>query len=315
VPAPRVTIGMPVYNRAHLVGETIGYVLAQTFSDFELLVFDDGSADETVKIVQSITDARVRFLGSERLGPPHPLNKLMAEARGEYVIILHDHDIFDPTLIEKCVAALDKHPDAAFVLQGCAAIAEDGVSGYRENKMEWPSGLQDGRARAIGVLTKDSVFASPFHACSMVRMNALRAVGPTYDPSFGLHADVDLWFRLLARFDFVFLPEVLLRLRERPWKGHILESREFEINDVMRALFRCQADRFFEKDAPRRNAFLSQIDAIHARQERRLAMRAVMKRMKNARLGLARVADNPTQPLAFRYAARFLAPGSRELRA
>jgi glycosyltransferase involved in cell wall biosynthesis len=268
---------MPVYNRAHLLPETLSYLFTQTFGDFELLVFDDGSSDHTLDVLNAIDDPRLRVIGSERRGPPHPLNALYDAARGEHLIVLHDHDLFEPDLLEASVAALEAHPEAALVLQGSADVGLDGCSGYRTHPKPWPP-LNDGSERLAAVLMADKAFASPFHACCMVRRSALPAQGPWYDAAFGLHADVDLWFRLLRGRKFVYLPEILFRFRAREPRGHILEGKDFEVVDTMRDIFLKNGRILFSDDAERLTALKHHIAVVHAKLQRRLATRALLRR-------------------------------------
>jgi len=301
MPVPRVTIGMPVFNRAHLVAETIGYVLAQTFIDFELIIFNDGSKDETADVVRGIKDPRVRFMDSENLGPPHPLNRLYDAASGELIVILHDHDIFDPTLIAKSVAALDSQPCAGFVLQGCATVSEDGGN-FRNQVRDWPP-LNSGRAAGEAILLSTAGFASPFHACSMIRRSALESVGMHYDPSLGLYSDGDLWLRLLARYDFAYIPEVLFQFRERE-QGHFLSNREFHILDVMRRIYLRNGEAFFAGDPIKMSLFVDRLRKNFGKAERHLALRAFIKRTPCLKVGLRRVAANPQHSIVARLAAR-----------
>jgi glycosyltransferase involved in cell wall biosynthesis len=309
VPTPRVTVGMPIFNRAHLLRETIGYVLAQTYGDFELIVFNDGSTDGSLEIARSIADPRLTVIDSENRGPPHPLNEIYARARGEHVIILHDHDIFASTLLEKSVAALDAFPEAGFVLQGGATVSEDGLSNYREHSQDWPA-LNRGFQRGAEVLLSPGGFSSPFHACSMVRRSALLAVGPSYEPDYGLYADADLWLRLLRRFDFVYLPEVLFRFRERERNGHFMSNREFDILDTMRDIYLKNGAAYFERDKAAMDLFLTRLIRNYCRAERHFALRAAVKRTPNRARGPRRVRENPQQPAWARAVARLAAPSS-----
>jgi len=286
---------MPIFNRAHLLRETIGHVLAQTYTDFEFLIFNDGSTDNSLEIARSIADPRLTVIDSENRGPPHPLNELYARARGEYVIILHDHDVFDPMLLEKSVAALDAFPSAGFVLQGSATVSEDGRSNYREYLQDWPT-LNPGFDRGAAVLLNADGFSSPYHACSMVRRTALVAVGPGYEPGFGLYSDADLWLRLLRRFDFVYLKDVLFRFRERERSGHFMSHREFDILDTMRDIYLKNGATYFERDKSSMDLFLHRLTRNYCRAERHFALRAAVKQSKNQALGLRRVSSNPQQP-------------------
>jgi glycosyltransferase involved in cell wall biosynthesis len=227
----KVTIGMPTFNRANFLKRSIEQVLSQTFSDFEFIIYNDGSTDETVEILKSFTDKRITFINESNKGLPHPLNKVLDLAQGEYIIILHDHDIFNPKLIEKSVQALDEHPEAAFVFQGSAWINSDNTSGYQEFLLDLPL-LNNGRKFGEQLLLKEHEFSSPLHACCMVRKSAYEEVGKYYDEKYGWYCDLDLWLRLLIKFDFIYLKEVLFIFTERE-KNHLLSKKSWIVNEWM----------------------------------------------------------------------------------
>ena len=241
---------MPSYNRAGVVGESILGVLAQTYQDFELIVYDDGSKDHSIKVIRSFTDQRIIVIEAENKGPPHPMVEILKRARGEYFIILHDHDIFSPTLLEKSVKALDEHPSAGFVLQGGAWVGEDGKTGYREMLLDWPR-FNPGPDRLRELLLRPNRLDSPFHACAMIRISAWRRVGLHYDIVSGWYADVELTFRLMARHDFVYLREVLLTFRERE-PGHMLGKKIWQTFDIMEAIHGGAIKRVFPRTDVRR---------------------------------------------------------------
>jgi glycosyltransferase involved in cell wall biosynthesis len=304
---PRVTVGMPTYNRAHILRQTIKYVLEQTYEDFELLIFDDGSTDGSPEVARSFSDPRITFLGSRRCGPPHPLNELYSRARGEFVIILHDHDIFNPALLQKSVEALDRHPSAAFVLQGAATIGEDGVSNYREVLEDRPE-LNSGWQAGSEMLRKVHSFGSTFHACSMVRVSALDRVGRYYNADYGLHADVDLWLRLLRCFDFCYLKEVLFLFRERG-ADHFLHGKDAEVLNRMRHMFLRNGLEYFQGDPSALTEMLENVRSTYRAQELRAAARAVVKRLPDWKRHMQRVASNPMHGLLTRKTAGLFSDG------
>ena len=90
----KVTVAIPTYNRAHYLPEAIESVLAQTFQDFELLILDNASTDNTPELVKSFKDERIRYVRNQtNIGMFGNCNKALELARGEYVIIFHDDDI------------------------------------------------------------------------------------------------------------------------------------------------------------------------------------------------------------------------------
>lgn len=211
---PKVTVGMPAYNRAHYIGRSIEMILNQTYKDFELIIYNDGSKDETSTVVKSFSDPRIIYIDRENNGPPYPLNQILQFAKGDYIIMMHDHDFFEPSLLEKSVAMLEKFPEAGFVLQGSGWINEDGQTGFRPILLDLPE-INNGFNFAKNWLLHPIGTDSQIHACCMVRRSAYEKVGMYYDEKFGWYADVDLWLRLLKDFDFVYIKEVLFTFRGR----------------------------------------------------------------------------------------------------
>jgi len=100
--SPFVSVVLTTYNRADLLGETIASILNQSYCNFELIVVDDGSQDETEKRVLGFRDKRVKYIYSNNWGgPARPRNLGVAEARGEYIAFCDDDDLWHPSKIEK----------------------------------------------------------------------------------------------------------------------------------------------------------------------------------------------------------------------
>jgi len=124
---PKVTVFIPVYNREQYVGEAIESILAQTFSDFEILLVDDGSTDASVERIRSFSDPRIRLVSNEiNLGIPKTRNKGVELARGQYMAMLDSDDRAYPNRLEKQVAFLDNHPEHAQVGSWCRMMDQDG---------------------------------------------------------------------------------------------------------------------------------------------------------------------------------------------
>ncbi len=207
---PPVTVVMPVYNGAAFLGDAIGSVLAQTFADFELLVVDDASSDESADVIASYRDPRIRFERNARnLGQTATLNRALELARGRYVARLDQDDVSLPLRLERQVELLDRRPEVDVV--GTWGFLID-AGGRRVGAMR--RRVRD-RGNFLGAL---AVGECPFwHPSVVFRRDAIRALGG-YDPSFAPADDVDLWTRLALRGgQGVVLPEVhcLYRLHRR----------------------------------------------------------------------------------------------------
>ncbi len=108
----RVSVLMPVYNKAPFVKEAIDSVLNASFQDFEIVCVDDKSTDESVAVLRSISDPRVRVVELEgNLGPAGAANRCLDEARGEYLVRLDADDLAVPDRLGKQVAYMDAHPE------------------------------------------------------------------------------------------------------------------------------------------------------------------------------------------------------------
>ena len=210
--APKVSVVLTTYRRAHILGETIESILRQTYQDFELLIQDDCSPDdtETVGRFYEKRDPRVRYRRTRKnVGMPENLNEGIQASRGEYVANLHDGDIFDPTLLEKWSAALDAYPNAAFVFNAYRGLDNNGevVQLCRE-----PLGpCVSGHALLEQIYFRRWMFNSPVWGTVMGRRAAYLKAG-LFDPRFGFVADVDMWMRLAEDYDVAYIPEPLIGL-------------------------------------------------------------------------------------------------------
>lgn len=123
---PTISVVMAAYNGTALIAETLDSLWAQTFRDFELIVVDDCSTDNTLDLLRAVTDPRIRIIAAERnSGPVRTRNRAFAEARGRYVAGLDQDDICLPNRFERQVAYLDAHPEIA-LLGGEALVLQDG---------------------------------------------------------------------------------------------------------------------------------------------------------------------------------------------
>jgi glycosyltransferase involved in cell wall biosynthesis len=125
----RVTVQIPSYARAQWLGETIASALAQTFTDLVVEVHDDATPDDSVeRVVAGFDDPRLRYIRYEdNAGIVGNFTRSLLGASTEYVLQLGDDDIAAPTLVEKTVAALDRHPSAGMVHSRFSLIDSDGA--------------------------------------------------------------------------------------------------------------------------------------------------------------------------------------------
>lgn len=120
---PMVSFVVPCYNLAHLLGECVESILGQTYRDFEVLIMDDCSPDNTLEIAQSFTDSRIRYIRNEpNLGHLRNYNKGIGLARGKYVWLISADDRLRTTLIlDRYVDLMERNPNVGYVF--CPAIS------------------------------------------------------------------------------------------------------------------------------------------------------------------------------------------------
>lgn len=221
--SPKVSIVLVTYNRAARLPATLDSLLAQTLSDFELIVSDDCSPDETEAVCRDYArrDPRVRYRRNERnLRMPGNLNAGIAEARGEYVAITHDGDVYRPDVIEKWAGALDRHASAGFVFNAYLRVWPGTDRPDRVERVEMPE-CMNGR-EFLRQIFVPNWGGCPIYGTAMIRRRCLDEVG-LFDPRFSMHSDVEMWARLAGRYDVVYLPETLITLLPRE-PGHFLED-------------------------------------------------------------------------------------------
>lgn len=124
-----VSVMIPTYNRAHLVGCTIESVLVQSFNDLDIVVVDDASTDDTVELVRVYAnrDPRIKLVVNEHnLGLTRNWNRCLELAIGPLVQIVQSDDLIDPDYLERVVKVFDRHPEVGFVAASCRYIDQVG---------------------------------------------------------------------------------------------------------------------------------------------------------------------------------------------
>lgn len=201
---PRVTVFIPVHNREDYICTAVNSILGQTFTDFELLVVDDGSSDATPERLSRYRDPRLRVeCNDANLGIPATRNRGLELARGEYLALLDSDDYAYPGRLARQVAWLDRHPDVVQVGSWCSFMDE--------------SGRPLGKVRRQPLRAEDVQAHMLFHCpvvnrTVMARTGELRELG--YREEFPRCQDYDLHQRLVQRHRLANLGEVLVCGRE-----------------------------------------------------------------------------------------------------
>ena len=187
---PKISVIMGIYNCAPYLQEALDSLYAQTFQDFEIILCEDGSDDNTYEIAKKNADAHqnIKLLRNERnMGLNKTLNNCLAVAEGEYVARMDGDDISFPTRFEKEVTFLDSHPEYAIVSCPMVYFDEDG---------------EFARGEGGGEADKDALnYATPFcHAPCMIRREAYLAVGGyTVEKLLLRYEDYNLWTKMFIK--------------------------------------------------------------------------------------------------------------------
>lgn len=203
--SPKVTVVIPAYNAMEYLPETVESVLRQSFSDFELLIVNDGSSDNIEEWAHAITDSRVNLISQENKGLSGARNAGILTAKGEYITFLDADDLWEPTKLEKQVDCLEKNIKIGLVYTWVNYFyrPEDIVSNGRKGP-------------EIEGDIFEQILEKNFIMCGsnvMIRRTCFDEVG-VFDESLSPAADWDMWIRIAAQYPFAVVKEVLVHYRQ-----------------------------------------------------------------------------------------------------
>lgn len=229
---PRVSVLIAVYNAGQFLGQAIASVLSQTYRDFELIAVDDFSTDNSLAILQSFDDPRIRIIQHDaNLGASIARNDALAEARGEFIAILDADDVCAPERLERQVAFLDANPNVGLV--GCGIYDNTDVNGTVLHRSQLPLD----NATIQQTLMNEWCF---LHSSIMFRKSLQEVVGG-YREAFEPAEDHDFVLRILELCHAHNLPEPLVSYRLNP-KG-LSVSGHRQVNEARSAAIRLAQQR------------------------------------------------------------------------
>ena len=196
---PTVSIILPTYNQAQYLSAAFDGILAQTYRDFELIVVNDGSTDETSRIVSEYRGRKpFRLIETENRGLPSALNRGFREASGSYLTWTSSDNIMLPRMLESLVQALDNDPEIGLAYADWYLIDQDGqiLSTARSRKFD-----------RLLLLRDDYI-----NACFLYRRECQARVGE-YNTTLSGSEDWDYWLRIAKHFRMKHVPEVLYKFR------------------------------------------------------------------------------------------------------
>ena len=202
---PLVSVIIPTYNRVHLIGETIQSVIAQSYSNWELIIIDDGSTDDTENRIKKFNDNRIHYHEIAHCGILGKVRNIgLSRSKGDYIAFLDSDDIWLPHKLEFQLSLLNKYPQASFIFGHGEQFGNGAIP---------PPELENlfvGNVFHPILLDERFVFYVPtimFKKEILERTTAL-------DEGFSSGADIDFFLRMAQQFDGIFSSELVVKIRK-----------------------------------------------------------------------------------------------------
>jgi glycosyltransferase involved in cell wall biosynthesis len=204
---PKVSVIIPAYNYADYTVNAVESVLAQTFHDYEIIVVNDGSTDETEKKLRRfIADRRIIYIYQENHGVAHARNTGIKNSFGEYVAFLDCDDLYMPDKLERSVQALDKNQSLSFIYTPVLFVSESGRTLGRD------------REKCYSGKVFDRLILNNFirNSTAVIRRHCFDKIG-LFDEALFYTADWEMWLRVSSIFGVGYIGAPLSKYRQREY--------------------------------------------------------------------------------------------------
>ena len=201
---PNVSVVIPTYNRADYLHEAITSVLSQSYRDFEIIVVDDGSTDDTRRVLEHfIAEGSIQYIYQTNAGGGNARDTGIQAAQGKYIALLDSDDLFLPNKLEKQIAFLEEYNEAGMVHSGFSKFDNTGKDlGYRDSS-RFSGWIYPNLLLEWSVLIASSTVVMP--------SSVLQKIGRFDDSTWA--ADLDMWRRIARRYLILTVPENLAKIR------------------------------------------------------------------------------------------------------
>lgn len=192
-----ISVIIPLYNKEKFIAKTLQSVLSQTFSDFEVLVIDDGSTDKSVAIVKEFTDERIRLISKENQGVSATRNLGIEKSSGKFIVFLDADDIWKNDFLETTYSITNNYPD-----QKVFSLAIEIEIGNRV----FPAEYSISKEKNIQIVNyfEASLLQSAIFASGTVFEKSVFEKAGNFDTSLQTEEDIDLWIRIGLHFKVLF---------------------------------------------------------------------------------------------------------------
>lgn len=223
---PLVTVAICTYNGERYLAATLDSVLAQTYSNMEVIIVDDGSRDGTVAIIQQYAerDSRIRWFARENAGLPASRNFAFTQAQGEWIAIIDQDDLCYPERLARQVAVAVEYPSAGLIFCDTHHIdAEGGIIGNHLSSYALPNSFIPRGVAAALLLTEGCYVDSE---AWFIQRTAVKQLGPL-DESLRYACDYEYFIRAGFKFDFAYTSDVLAAWRVHPGQESVTNHNRF----------------------------------------------------------------------------------------
>jgi glycosyltransferase involved in cell wall biosynthesis len=199
----KLTVGIPVFNAMPYLPESIESILRQSYSDFEILVINDGSTDGSREYLRSVRDPRLRIVDQENRGLTATLNRMLAEVSTPWLARHDADDVAYPHRLACAIDYISRYPKSGMFYSLAEYYPATSVGRHRTTRRN-PGEIRD--------LVQSGYLLAICHPTVILNVERARAVGGY---RFNLHVeDTDLWWRIALHYDIRFIPKVLTRYRQ-----------------------------------------------------------------------------------------------------
>jgi glycosyltransferase involved in cell wall biosynthesis len=241
---PTVSVIIPSYNHEKYIAEAIRSILDQTFQDFEIIITDDASTDNTVEIIKEFSDPRIQLFCQRRnQGVSRTIDFSIAKAKGKYIALLGSDDIAMTERLKKQVEFLNEHNEIGAVLSRAHIIDEEGNAFTKTDHFYYSIFDKDNRTRFEWLnyfFYQGNCLCAP---SALIRKSVYEKIG-RHNSCFLQLQDFDFWIRFCFHFDFFILEEKLVKYRVRDNNMNIsadhLENHirgEWEYTHILKPFF------------------------------------------------------------------------------
>jgi glycosyltransferase involved in cell wall biosynthesis len=242
---PTISVIVPAYNSQNTILETIASIQKQTFTDFELIVIDDGSSDRTLELIQTVRDPRIQVASYENGGVSVARNRGISLSTGEYITFIDADDLWTPDKLELQLKALQQHPAAGVAYSWTCFMDRQGKFFHDDRPIYFEGNV-------YAELLKTNFLLSGSNP--LIRRTALADVGE-FDSTLTHAEEWDLYLRLAAKYNFVVVPKTQIFYRQTA--GSASAKIEVMEKDAIRVI-----DRAFQL-APAQLQFLKNQSLAH----------------------------------------------------